>query len=219
MNATALVLRLRPAFGAALLAACLALSACSEAPINKEDPALLYNEAEQEIANDHYMLAIDKLREVKNRFPYSKYAVDAQLRLGDVYFLQESFTEAAAVYESFGDLHPKHERVSHALFRAGKSHFRETPEEVSRDLGPAEHALRAYGEFVARFPADPNAAEARADMAALRERLAEKERRTAEFYLKRKQLAASRARFEQVTQKYPETAAAKQARVRLESKK
>lgn len=201
----------------AALAALLSLPSCSEAPINKDDPAVLYKEAEQEISNDHYMMAIDKLREVKNKFPYSKYAVDAQLRLGDVYFLQESFAEAAAVYESFRDLHPRHERVPHALFRAGKSHFRETPEEVTRDLGPAERSLQAYQEFISRFPADANAAEARADMAALKERLAEKERRTAEFYFKRGHLRASRSRFEQVLAKYPETLAAKQSKARIES--
>ena len=62
---------------------------------------------------------IDKLKIIKNKYPYSKYALDASLRLADVYFLQESYTEAALAYESFRDLHPKHEKVPYAMFRIG----------------------------------------------------------------------------------------------------
>jgi outer membrane protein assembly factor BamD len=202
------------------IALCLgALAGCAETATKKDDPAELFREAEQEISNDHYLLAIDKLREVKNKFPYSKFAVEAQLRLGDVYFLQESYAEAAAAYEAFRDLHPKHEKVSRALFRAGKSHFLETPEEVSRDLSSAEHALLAYQEFLKRFPADPAAGEATNDMTTLRERLAEKERRVADFYFKRGNTQAARARYEHVIARYPDTLAAKHARTKLEEKK
>ena len=188
--------------------------ACSEAATKKDDPAELFKEAEQEISNDHYMLAIDKLREVKNKFPYSKYAVEAQLRLGDVYFLQESFSEAASTYEAFRDLHPKHEKVSHALFRAGKSHFNETPDEVSRDLSAANQSLRVYAEFLRKFPSDPNANEARKDVATLEERLAEKTFRIAEFYFKRKQLLAAKARYAEIIEQYPQTLVAKTAKTR-----
>src|SRR4051794_12993325 len=105
----------------------ISIAGCSSAPVDENDPASLLKEAEEEIQSDHYQMAIDKLRAIKNKFPYSKFAVDAQLRIADVYFLQESFAEAATSYESFRDLHPKHEKVGYAMFKAAKSYFNDIP--------------------------------------------------------------------------------------------
>ena len=200
----------------ALIAMAALFSACAETAPQKDDPAILFKEAQEEVANDHYLLAIDKLREIKNKFAYSKYAVDAQLMLGDVYFLQESYPEAASVYESFRDLHPKHERVGHVLFRIGKCYFKDTPEEISRDLASAETAITAYQEFLRRFPADAQSSEARQDVANLEGRLASKEKRVGDFYAKRGHLQAARARWLKLVERFPKSEAALQARKSLD---
>src|SRR6478736_2451275 len=82
---------------------------CAGKGVSEEDPASLYADAEEDIKSDHYQIAIDKLRIIKNKFPYSKYAIDSQLRIADVLFMQEAYGEAAVSYETFRDLHPKHE--------------------------------------------------------------------------------------------------------------
>ncbi len=200
----------------AALAAAALFAGCAETAPQKDDPAALFKEAQEEVANDHYLLAIEKLREIKNKFSYSKYAIDAQLMLGDVYFLQESYPEAASVYESFRDLHPRHEKIGHALFRIGKCYFKDTPEETSRDLASAENAIQAYREFLRRFPADALSAEARADVDALEGRLAEKERRVGDFYAKRGHVQAARSRWTKLVERFPRTGAAALARKSLE---
>ena len=43
---------------------------CSGKEINESDPASVYNDAEEDIENDRFQLALDKLRKVKNKFPY-----------------------------------------------------------------------------------------------------------------------------------------------------
>jgi len=195
----------------------LLATACSSVETAKEDPAELYKEALQEIENDHYMLAIDKLREIKNKFPYSKFAIESQLKLGDVYFLQESYSEAAAVYESFRDLHPKHERVAHAMFRLGKSHFLDSPEIVSRDQASSERAIAAYNDFLVRFPNDPQSPEARGDVSKLESRLAEKEWEIGEFYFKRGKSDAAKRRFQRLVERFPKSDAAARARRHLDT--
>lgn len=210
-----LINKLPAALLAMAMTSSLLISSCAETPPMKDDPAALFKEAQEEVANDHYLLAIDKLREIKNKFAYSKYAVDAQLMLGDVYFLQESYPEAASVYESFRDLHPKHEKIGHALFRIGKCYFKDTPEEISRDLASAQTGITAYQDFLRRFPADALAAEARQDVASLEGRLAEKERRVGDFYAKRGHLQAARARWTRVVGGFPKSDAAEKARKSL----
>ena len=81
---------------------------CSTSELNENDPVVLMKDAEEDIESSRYILALEKLQKIKNQHPYSKQAVDAKLRIADVYFLQENYAEAAATYEAFRDLHPKH---------------------------------------------------------------------------------------------------------------
>ena len=176
---------------------------------------LFFKEAEEEIKSDHYQIAIDKLRTIKNKFPYSKYAIDAQLRIADVYFMQESYTESAGAYESFRDLHPKHEKVGYAMFKTAKSYFNDIPSTVARDMTPARKALDAYTDFLRRFPSAPESEEARKDTATVRGLLAEKELYVANFYFHRDFYDSAKPRYKKIIELYPETPAAKTAEERL----
>jgi len=205
-----------PLFRIALLALILGFHGCATGPIEENDPAKLFQQAEEEIQSDHYILATDHLKALRNKFPYSQFAPLAQLRLADVYFLQESFGEAASAYETFRDLYPKHEKSSYALFRAAKSYYKDTPEQIARDLGPANRAVEAYREFLRRYPADPLKDEAQAELLSAEDRLAKKEKYIADFYRKRGQLKAARARLEGLVSVYPQTPTAAEARKDLE---
>lgn len=193
-----------------------AVTGCAGKQVDQNDPNALLEEAENDIKNDHYQIALDKLRTIKNKFPYAKASLDASLRIADVYFMQESYPEAAASYESFADLHPKHERVAYALFRAGKAYFSEVPSTTARDLTPAQKAVDAYTDFLRKFPSAPEVAEAKGDIATSRKLLAEKELEIGAFYAKRDHKGAARARYLKLIELYPETEAAIEARKRIE---
>ena len=202
---------------------CLALLAtvgsslwgCSGKKIDDADPGALYKMAEDDIANDQYLLALEKLKLVRNKFPYSNFATQAQLRIADVYYLQDSYVESAAAYESFNDLHPKHEKVPYAMFRAAESYFNDIPSPIARDLTPAKKAEDAYNEFLKRFPGDPQAGTARAHLEQARTVLAEKELYIANFYYKQDQFESAKRRYEKLLTVYPETKHAKEAREKL----
>lgn len=199
----------------AVLALLSGLSGCAGKEVSENDPADLFQAAEVDIESSHYLMALDKLRSIKNKFPYSRYSLQAQLRIADVYFLQESFAEAAASYEAFVELHPKHEKSGYALFRSAKSYFNDTPSTVSRDLSSAQKATEAYNEFLRRFPQAPEANEAREDLAKARNILAEKELSIGNFYDHRDLPNAARPRYQKVVDLYPETQAAASARKKL----
>ncbi len=188
---------------------------CSGKSVEDGDPADLFKEAQEDIDSDHYQMATDKLKIIKNKYPYSKYALDASLRLADVYFLQESYTEAALAYESFRDLHPKHEKVPYAMFRVGKSYFMDMPTTVARDLTSAQKAQDSYNDFLHRFPNDPNAAEARKDLGDTRKALAEKELYIANFYFKRHFFDSAKNRYEKLLELYPDAPSVDEAKDKL----
>lgn len=195
-----------------LVAVLLGLASCSGKDINDNDPEALYHEAESDIQNDRYQLAVDKLRILKSKFPYSKYSIEAKLKLADVYFMQENFSEAALSYEAFKDLHPKHEKVPYALFRMAKSYYNDMPGNIARDLGPAFKAQTSYEGFLAKYPSAPEAEEARKDLADTRQKIAEKELYVGTFYYKRDFYESARGRFNKIIHTYPETQAANDAR-------
>jgi outer membrane protein assembly factor BamD len=191
------------------------MSSCSSEAVIESDPAALYKDAEEDIKSDRYQLALDKLKMVKNKFPYSKYAVDAQLRIADVYFMQELYPEAASNYETFRDLHPKHERIGYAMFRIAKSYFIDMPRNVARDLTSAQKCVDAYNDFLRRFPSAPEAAEANKDLESARSELADKELYIANFYLKHNFYESAKPRFQKVIDIYPETTAAAEAQKKM----
>jgi len=195
----------------------MVLGGCSSTPIDENDPASLMADAEDDIQSNHYQIAIEKLRTIKNKFPYSKHATDSQIRIADVYFLQESFAEAALTYEVFRDLHPKHEKTAYAMFRIGKSYFNDMPGTVARDLTSAQRGLDAYRDFMKRFPTDPQAKEAEADIVTIRDTLAAKELYIGNFYYRSADWDAAKARYMKIQIMYPETETAKQALTKLES--
>ena len=79
-----------------------------------------------EAANDamrdrDYAKAARFYARVKDDYPFSPYAVEAELSLGDAYFLGEDYAQAAEAYRDFETLHPRHEAIPYALFQLGVS--------------------------------------------------------------------------------------------------
>ncbi len=190
----------------------LALSAnffgCSTGQVNEDDPKALYDYANKDIENDRYQIALDKLRMLKNKFSYTNYGALAQLRIGDVYFLQESYPEASAAYETFVDLHPKHDKAGYAIFRAGESYFSDMPSNTERDLKAAEKTIQSMQQYMIRFPSGEYAVKAMEMKKQAYDLLAEKELDIAKFYLRREKYDAAMIRLKKVMDQYPESPSA-----------
>ena len=154
---------------------------------------------------------------VKNKFPYSKYAVLAELRLADTHFSREKWLEAADGYRIFVRFHPRHEQVAYATFRVALSHARAIENNVSwlpivdakeKDQAAAKDTIRACDEFLTRFPDDKNVAEAKKLRSEARGRLAEVDLYAADFYLQREKWQGAMWRFHKVGNDYGDTARA-----------
>jgi outer membrane protein assembly factor BamD len=189
----------------------VAVSGCAGKKVDENNPKDLYEDADADVKSDRYLIALDKLRVVKSKFSYSKYGALAQLRIGDVYFLQESFPEAAAAYETFVELYPKHEQTAYALFRSGESYFRDIPNTIARDLKSAESAVTALTQYLNRYSSGEFASKAREMKRASYNKLAAKELEIARFYLKRKKPGAAKVRLEKVLSFYADSDVAQEA--------
>lgn len=208
---------------AALVVAAMATSAplgCTALETNLQDGEVAYHatarqnfeSGEKAMAEKRYEEAIRFFDHTKNKYPYSKYAVLAELRTADAHFAREKWLEAADAYRIFVRFHPTHERVPYAMFRVALAHSREIDEEVwwmppvvQKDQGAAREAIRSLDEFLARFPADANADEARRLRSVARARLAATDLYAAAFYEKRRKWQGALWRYERVANEYPDT--------------
>ncbi len=190
---------------------------CSSKKINENDPKEMFEDAEIDIKNDRYLLALDKLRVLKSKFAYTSYGALAQLRIADVYFLQESYPESAASYETFVELYPKHEKSAYALFRAGESQFLDIPSNIARDLKSAESAIRTLDLYSKKYPNDEHFQKALEMRQLAYERLAEKELSIAQFYIKRKKPEAARLRLNKILDNFSHSSSAEKAKELLKT--
>lgn len=60
---------------------------------------------------------------LKDRFPFSPYAMKAELALGDAYFLDEEYLMAIDAYKEFEALHPTNEEIPYILYQVGNSNY------------------------------------------------------------------------------------------------
>lgn len=185
-----------------LLAVLFLLSGCAGKEINREDPDALFQNAEEAFNDQHYLVALEKYRDIKNRFPYSSRAVDAELRIADTYFEQESYIEAESAYEIFKELHPTHSKADYVQYRIGLSFFKQVPDDSARDLSAAYKAIEALTVLEQKFPSSRYVTPAKDHIIQARKRLAEHENYVANFYYQRQHYLSASYRYSTLLQEY-----------------
>jgi len=192
------------AFLAAVLAATLALTACAGKQRRTDiPPEELYRQAQVAVEDRDYEEARELLDQIRDQYPFSRYAVDAELLGADMAFREKKYEEAAAAYRSFEELHPTHPKAPYALYRRGIS-YEETTRPADRDQTSTRNAVEAFQKLLYASPDSEYAADARARLGKLRGRLAEHELYVAKYYIRRKQFDAAVQRLQGLVQDYPE---------------
>jgi outer membrane protein assembly factor BamD len=187
------------------------LAACSS---NDELPDIaadtgeqqIYEEARRYATNRNFDLAVRSLQLLESRYPFGKYAEQAQLELIYAHYGAYEHEAAVEAADRFIRLHPQHPNVDYAYYMKGLSAYtgnedifsRFIPtDKTKRDTNHAKEAFAEFSQLVARFPDSPYAADAKARMVALRNLLARHEINVANYYFRRGAYlaAANRGRF------------------------
>ncbi len=192
-------------FPSFLLLFALALSACSTTQSKKKSSNVItakYQEALEFLEDKRYLEANKRFQSLKIRNPYSRYASLSSLRIGDTYFQQGLYLEAASAYKLFLDLYPKHKEASYALFRIGESNMKTVPDSIYLDLTGATIAIKSFRRFLQRFPKSQYRKKAKKFIASLRKKLGEKENYVGNFYFKRELWKSAIERYRRILKEY-----------------
>jgi outer membrane protein assembly factor BamD len=182
----------------------LILGACAEKEFDPNDPEKSYGIAKEPYDDESYEIALTRLGEFKSRFPYSKYAAEAELLIANAHYELDQFTEAAIAYEQFVKLHPKHPKIDFALFRIGESYWQDAPEEIDREQDYTLKAIAEWEKLIARMPDSPYAKQAKDLVSQGKRRVAESIAFVIRFYCKQEVWHACAYRAIQLADEYAE---------------
>ena len=149
-----------------------------------------------------YNEAIETFQTIIDNYPYSDYAVRAELKIADSYFDQGKYEEALSYYRDFGDLPPQNEKVPYTLMRAALCHERRVKPPY-RDQTATRDALLYLDRLISEYPLSEFTQEAEERWRELRLRLAEQIMGIADFYRKRDEYESAAARYRSLLNEYP----------------
>ncbi|MGV8992029.1 MAG: outer membrane protein assembly factor BamD [Thiobacillus sp.] len=211
--------------GGLLLASTLALSGCGLLPEVKDETTgwsaqKLYAEAKDNLNSGDYVRAVKLFETLESRYPFGRYAQQAQLEVAYAYYKDNEPISAIAACDRFIKLHPNHPNVDYAYYLKGLANFNDdlgylgklVDQDLSeRDPRAARDAFLAFKEVVTRFPEGKYAADSTARMKYLVNTLASNEVHVAKYYLKREAYVAASNRAKEVLTTYPEAPAVEEA--------
>jgi outer membrane protein assembly factor BamD len=182
----------------------LLLSGCSWFQPKKEKTARELAEEGMEASKDEdYKQAIESFERLKDWYPFSQYAILAELKLGDAHYHRKEYEEAIYAYEEFENLHPKNEAVPYVVYQIGRCYF-DRLQVIDRDQTMTHQAVRVFTRLVRAYPDSPYAKKATEHMRVCEKNLAEHELYVAMFYYKTKHYRAALERFKTVLTSYPD---------------
>ncbi len=184
----------------------------------------LYAEASEDMESGSYKEAIELYEKLEARYPFGRYAMQAQLDVAYANYKAEEPEAAIAAADRFIKLYPQNPYVDYAYYLKGIVNYNRSvgfldkyvPTDPSqRDPGAALDAFEDFSQLVKRFPDSKYATDARQRMVYLRNNLAQHEVNVARYYMKRGAYVAAANRANYVIERFQRTPAVQDALVVL----
>ncbi len=176
---------------------------CASSEKNLNTPEGLFAQAKEYEESGRYEIAIAKYADVRNKFPYSPLAIEAELAVADAQYARESYAEAQIAYQNFRDLHPRHAKIDYVIYKAAMSYYLQLPSTIDRDITLGNDAIYHFDEVIKLYPKSQYASDAKQKRQEIYNMLAEKELYIADFYFKQKKYSAALRRYEQCLIRFP----------------
>jgi outer membrane protein assembly factor BamD len=180
----------------------------------------LYGEAKDAMNAKDWPKAIKYLEKLEARYPYGRFAQQAQLEVAYAYWKDNERASGLAAADRFIKLYPNHEHVDYAYYLKGLINFNElqgllsfltNPDMTDRDPKATREAFDSFKEVVTRFPESKYASDSANRMRYLVNALASHEVHVARYYMKRSAYVAAANRAQFAIQHYPQAPAIEEA--------
>lgn len=180
----------------------------------------IYAQATEQMNNANYTGAIKLFETLQSRYPYGRYAQQAQMEIAYAYYKQNEPESALSAVERFIKQYPKSSHVDYAYYLKGLVNFDDDlglfgegfqPDVSERNPKAPREAFDAFKDLVTRFPNSKYAADSKLRMRYLVNALARHETQVASYYLRRGAYVAAVNRANGVLIEFPHTPATREA--------
>jgi outer membrane protein assembly factor BamD len=154
-----------------------------------------YRAAKEELDSGNWLAAVKLYTELESRFPFGRYAQQAQLDTAYAYYKEGETAQSVAALDRFTKAYPNHPNLDYALYLKALANFKEDLGPLSTVLGgqdladrdpkAARESFEIFRELVNRFPDSRYVPDSLARMDALVDALARHEVHVARYYLRR----------------------------------
>ena len=174
--------------------------------------AEFYKAAKEEFDNGNWEASIKLYEQLESKFPFGRFAQQAQLEVAYAYYKQGETAQALSALDKFIKLHPNHANLDYALYLKALANFKEDlgplarvvkQDLADRDPKAARESFEGFKELVNRFPDSRYASDSRERMAYLVEALARHEINVARYYLSRGAHLAAANRAQDAIKRFP----------------
>jgi outer membrane protein assembly factor BamD len=180
----------------------------------------LYAEAKDSLNEGGYEKAIKYFEKLESRYPYGRFAQQAQIDIAYAYWKSNEIPSSVAACDRFIKLHPNHPNVDYVYYLKGLVNFNEDlgllgnisqQDMTERDPKGARESFDAFRELITRFPESKYTPDATLRMKYLVNALASLEVHVARYYMKRNAYVAAINRAQFALKTYPEAPATEEA--------
>lgn len=199
----------------------IGLAGCGSTPTTNDETKnwsaqKIYAEAKDMLNSGSYDKSIKLFETLEARYPYGRYAQQAQLEVAYAYYKDNEPVSAVAACDRFIKLHPNHPNVDYAYYLKGLANFTEDQslfariadqDMTERDPRSANSSFESFRELSTRFPNSKYTPDAIARMKYLVDALAWHEVHVAQYYYKRGAYIAAVNRAQYALVHYPQAPA------------
>ena len=200
----------------------LLLTACSGSSINvgfqrkvsySKSAEKNYAKGQAELKDENYQESLKYFIFTKAKFPFSRFATLAELRIADTYFAQEKYVDAIDAYKQFQKFHPSHPQVldGYAAYRVCQAYVKQIPSDWflippshEKDQGATRDAILELNAFRRSHEGSKYMPKVNELHRKCIRRMADHELYVARFYLERDKPNATILRLEALLKKFPD---------------
>jgi outer membrane protein assembly factor BamD len=183
-----------------------------------------YKTAKEELDSGNFQGAIKLYERLEARYPFGRYAQQAQLDIAYAYYKDNETAQAVTALDRFMKLHPNHPNLDYALYLKGLAYFKPdlglfgallNLDSAERDPKALRDSFDVYKELVTRFPDSVYSNDARGRMIYLVNTLARHDLQVANYYFNRGGYLAAVNRAQNIITRYPQAPLAEEALVMM----
>jgi outer membrane protein assembly factor BamD len=171
--------------------------------IYERTPADLLVEGQEKLDKSEFKSATKLLQAIKDRYPYSKEAIIAELKLADSLFQRKEYDSALENYDGFERLHPKDKSTPYVIYQKGQCHFLQI-RSLDREQSRVVKARAEFEKLVKRFPDNEYSDKARENIRQCIVYQSEYELYVGHYYYKMKRYQPAMDRFKYIIENYPD---------------